>query len=111
MYRKSSETVDENNFSDAKSKELRQSRLSFRAQSNKSLVYSLSNQLSQNQKAKSENEILNEISHNNDNNMTTSTNYIKELPAIDVKHTNEADKPIVIFSSDNNEVIFKIMYF
>ncbi len=129
LYHKSSETVDELTFGEIKSKELRQSRLSFRAQSNKSLVNNVSNQLSQNQKAKSENEILSEITNsvnniNNTTNTTTNTNininsnsnannYTSELPSIDVKNTVEAEKPNVTFSTENevsSEYLKKLNY-
>ena len=75
IYHKSSETVDELTFADLKSKDLRQSRLSFRAQSNKSLANTTNipgNNLAQTPKAKSENELTNE---------EATTTY--ELPAIE----------------------------
>ncbi len=118
MYHKSSETVDELTFSEIKTKELRQSRLSFRAQSNKSLANNVSNQLNRNQKAKSENEILsemtnsaNKINNNNSNSFknTNDNNYASELPIIDVKNPVEVEKPNVTFSAEN-EVSAKERY-
>lgn len=67
--------MDEITFADLRSKELRQSRLSFRAQSNRSnLNNSMSNHLNQNQKAKSENELAYE------------EHQTYELPAIDTSN-------------------------
>jgi len=99
-YRSNETGLDEITFADLKSKELRQSRLSFRAQSNKSnLNNSVNNNLNANLKAKSENELAYEEHH-------TSNCY--ELPAIDnsqnVKHEDRNGELLVTEAIETREV-------
>lgn len=97
LHYKSNETVDEITFADLRSKELRQSRLSFRAQSNRSnLNNSMSNHLNQNQKAKSENELAYENEH--------QANNCYELPAIDNSNMRANNDLVVTEAIENKEV-------
>lgn len=111
IYHKSTETVDELTFADLKTKDLRQSRLSFRAQSNKSLVNTPNipnNNLAQTLKAKSENELANE---------EVTTTY--ELPAIEASkrfttepkiepdQVNEAQEATPVISNQTAQVKFE----